>query len=78
MKMLRCILIPALIALAVAAGPQLAQGWGGPHGTITQAALEVLPDWQKDMLGEELARLGRRYCLIPDLVYSDKALAPYR
>jgi hypothetical protein len=54
-----------------------ALGWGEPHVAITKAALEVLPAWQQDLLGDERARLGDNYCLIPDHVYTDKANAKY-
>ena len=54
-----------------------AWGWGGPHGTITQAALETLPAWQKALWGDELTPLGALYCAIPDLVYSRKDLTPF-
>lgn len=62
--------VPALVLLTFAPGTALA--WGGPHQAITKAALEVLPTWQKEILGDELAALGSNYCFIPDNVYSDK------
>ncbi|OYW18640.1 MAG: hypothetical protein B7Z55_10250, partial [Planctomycetales bacterium 12-60-4] len=52
-------------------------GWGEPHHAITRAALEVLPAWQKEALGGELAQLGDNYCMIPDHVFSDKENAKY-
>lgn len=52
-------------------------GWGEPHLAITRGALDVLPSWQKEMLGAELAPLGSRYCLIPDEVYTDKENAKF-
>lgn len=52
-------------------------GWGEPHHAITRAALQVLPSWQQQLLGEEAAKLGDNYCLIPDNVFSDKANAAY-
>jgi hypothetical protein len=57
--------------------PSLLFGWGQPHHAITRAALQVLPSWQKEWLGEELKSLGDAYCMIPDNVYSDKANAKY-
>lgn len=54
-----------------------AWGWGGPHGTITQASLKALPAWQQEALGTELQPLGSLYCAIPDLVHTRKDLAPY-
>ncbi|HSJ04567.1 MAG TPA: hypothetical protein VK956_19005, partial [Verrucomicrobium sp.] len=73
---------PLALALAFALGamallPQRAQAWGEPHNAITKAAGEVLPEWQKEMLGEERALLADKYCLIPDEVYSDKENAKY-
>lgn len=49
----------------------------GPHKTITRAAIQVLPPWQQELLGEEGDRLGGGYCLIPDQVYSDKENARF-
>lgn len=51
--------------------------WGGGHSSITQAALAALPPWQKDLLGKELALLGREYCIIPDMVFTKKEMAKY-
>lgn len=52
-------------------------GWGEPHHAITRAALNVLPAWQKEVLGGELTKLGDSYCMIPDNVFSDKENARY-
>lgn len=57
--------------------PVKALAWGEPHLAITRAALEVLPAWQKEVLGAELAALGDNYCLIPDHVYTDKENAKF-
>ncbi len=62
---------------AVLASTFYAWGWGAPHGTITQAATVTLPDWQKQLLGDELKRLGDAYCFIPDQVYADKTNASF-
>lgn len=70
---LQLILILVLTLLPMAAS----FGWGEPHLAITRGALEVLPAWQKEMLGAELEPLGSRYCLIPDEVYTDKENAKY-
>src|SRR5690349_1743262 len=67
----------ALLLAALALMPRLGLGWGQPHLAITKAALEVLPPWQKELLGPELARLADDYCLIPDHVYTDKENAKY-
>jgi hypothetical protein len=56
---------------------QSAFAWGEPHHAITGAAVEVLPAWQKELLGEEVARLGDSYCMIPDHVFTDKANAKF-
>ena len=66
-----------LLTLAILFSAVLARGWGAPHGTITQAALKSLPAWQQETLGNELKPLGALYCIIPDLVYTRKDLAPY-
>lgn len=55
----------------------LAFGWGGPHRTITEAALDVLPEWQQQALGAEAQPLGSLYCFIPDLVYTRKDLTSF-
>jgi len=52
-------------------------GWGQPHHAITRGALEVLPAWQKAVLGDEFTRLSDNYCMIPDNVYTDKENAKY-
>lgn len=52
-------------------------GWGEPHTAITKAALEVLPRWQQELLGEEAPRLGDNYCLIPDHVFTDTENAKF-
>lgn len=70
-------IITCLIACACSVMPASLLAWGEPHLAITRAALEVLPQWQKDTLGAELKNLGDNYCLIPDHVYTDKANAKY-
>jgi hypothetical protein len=67
----------AFLTLAILSPAPAVRGWGGPHITITEAALATLPEWQKAFLGEELSRLGRQYCLIPDRVFEDKAEAKF-
>ncbi|WP_009958000.1 NPCBM/NEW2 domain-containing protein [Verrucomicrobium spinosum] len=57
--------------------PLSAHAWGEPHLAITKAATEVLPDWQKELLGPEMEMLAGKYCLIPDEVYTDKENARY-
>ena len=57
--------------------PAPLRAWSEPHNAITRGALEVLPGWQQQWLGEERVKLGDDYCLIPDHVYTDKANAKY-
>jgi len=71
MRLIRYSILPILLAA------HHAWGWGGPHATITQAALKTLPEWQQETLGAERSALGSLYCAIPDLVYTRKDLAPY-
>ncbi len=52
-------------------------GWGAPHAAITKAGLETLTAEQKDIFGDEYARLISTYCIIPDIIHKDKALAPF-
>ena len=57
--------------------PSLVFGWGEPHHAITRAALDVLPAWQREVLGAEFGPLGDSYCMIPDHVFTDKENAKY-
>lgn len=70
---------PALLsfALALVAATPAAFGWGEPHLAITKAAVASLPDWQREVLGEEAKGLGDGYCLIPDNVYTDRKNARF-
>lgn len=61
------IFLPVTFALA----------WGEPHLAITRAALNVLPVWQQELLGDQREPLWKEFCLIPDNVYSDKANAKF-
>jgi len=54
-----------------------AHGWSGPHTVITRAACKVLPEWQKELWGNELKALGDDYCQIPDRVYTHPGVARY-
>lgn len=67
----------ALATLLAITTPSLVFGWGEPHHAITRAALEVLPAWQKEVLGGELKQLGDSYCMIPDNVFTDKENARF-
>lgn len=66
-----------LVLLALLAPLESALCWSQPHQAITKAALETLPSWQKELLGEELLPLADDYCLIPDHVFTDKANAKF-
>ncbi len=67
-----------LLSLLIACSfPQSVFSWGTPHITITKAALDTLPDWQKQYLGPELSLLGEKHCLIPDNVFTDKEAAKF-
>jgi NPCBM/NEW2 domain len=67
----------ASITIALLCTLSSAQAWSQPHNAITKAALETLPEWQKTLLGEELTPLAEDYCLIPDHVFSDPAVAKF-
>jgi len=67
----------ALVLVTLALVPSDAIAWGEPHLAITKGALDALPPWQKEILAEELVPLAKRYCLIPDQVYTDKTNAPF-
>lgn len=66
-----------VLVLAAALAPAVLPAWSEPHLSITRAAVEVLPAWQREALGAEAGPLGASYCLIPDNVYSDKANARF-
>ena len=70
--------LPMLLLLALALVPCEGRAWcESPHQAITRAAIQVLPVWQQNILGEEGTKLGSGYCLIPDRVYSDKENAKF-
>jgi len=75
--------VPGLFAavgclmIVAAAGIGDAHAWGGPHVTITRAALATLPESQSRQFGDEWSQLGSLHCLIPDRVYADKEIATY-
>jgi len=60
-----------LILLTLTLVPRKAVAWGEAHRDITRAAIEVLPAWQRDILGDECAKLSSDYCFIPDRVHTD-------
>jgi hypothetical protein len=55
----------ATIAIALFCTLARAHAWSQPHHSITEAALETLPAWQKTVLGDELTLLAQEHCLIP-------------
>ncbi len=67
MQTLRRVVVFGTIVLASAAGLRGGLAWG-PHGRITKAAREVLPDmdrWKQALGAQNVAALDR-YCLLPD------------
>ena len=73
----RCCLSLSILTIGMLLCPSTALAWGGGHRSITEGALPVLPAWEKELLGEELALLGREHCVIPDMVYTKKEIAKY-
>lgn len=66
------------VAASLAIIPHSLWAWGSAaHPSITQGALEVLPAWEKEMLGQELSRLGAEHCQIPDQVHSKPEIRKY-
>ncbi len=65
-------LMSFFFVLSLAFMPREVLAWGEAHGSITRAAIKVLPAWQQDLLGKEGARLADYYCVIPDMVGRDK------
>jgi len=59
------------LSLILALIPRETLAWGEAHRDITKAALQVLPAWQQEILGEEAAKLSSEYCFIPDRVHTD-------
>jgi hypothetical protein len=56
-----------LLAALALSGLKL-MAWGGPiHNSITAAAYEALPAWQRDIWSGQRMALINRYCLIPDI-----------
>lgn len=65
------------IAVTLLAAP-CAFGWGGPHRIITEAAMTTLPDWQREMLGDELEPLANFTALFPTWFTAGRTLLPTR
>jgi hypothetical protein len=57
-----------LLLSALALSTLKLMAWGGPiHISITGAAYEALPAWQRDIWSGQRVALVNRYCLIPDI-----------
>ncbi|MCX7826074.1 MAG: hypothetical protein N2689_11020 [Verrucomicrobiae bacterium] len=54
----------ALLTFVFCSGDAFA--WGGEHERITQAAIETLPQSDRDCIGPEQAALAGLYCTFPD------------
>lgn len=66
------------IAFVIGIAAIHAHAWtDGRHSDVTRGACKVLPEWQKDMWGNELKALCNDYCLIPDHVYTRPEVARY-
>ena len=46
--------------------PGTARAWGPMHSSITEAAFDALPEWERAVLAEQRARLIEYDCMIPD------------
>ncbi len=53
-----------VVALALGCGSALA--WGPMHSSITEAAFDALPEWERGVFTEQRARLIEYDCMIPD------------
>lgn len=65
----------AMLTFAAFFAPGEAAGWG-VHDRLTQAAVELLPDWQRAWIKAEEGALVRRYCVFPDFA-GDVDAKPY-
>jgi hypothetical protein len=69
-------LLPMLVVFTVTTS--VAWGWGGAfHSSITRAALDVLPQWEKDIWKDHIPSMIKEYCLIPDFYLTRPDLAGY-
>src|SRR5205809_127604 len=53
--------------LAILAPAELL-AWGEMHASITEAAVDALPDWQRELITSQRTTLIEFDCIIPDLV----------
>ena len=58
---------PLATIAAVALQIGTASAWGPMHSSITEAAFDALPEWERGVLAEQRARLIEYDCMIPDL-----------
>jgi hypothetical protein len=69
-----------LAGVLIFSAPARSLAWGAMHGTITEAALDVLPAWQQELLAAQRDALITLDCLIPDLARAPankKLLGPF-
>ena len=57
----------ALVIVLVFATPAELLAWGEMHSRITEAALDALPDWQRQLIAAQRSTLIDFDCMIPDL-----------
>lgn len=72
-RLLLSLLIVALLAAH-------AHAWGPMHHSITEAAFDSLPEWQRTLFAAQRQKLIEFDCMIPDLMRAPsnrKALAPF-
>jgi hypothetical protein len=50
--------------------------WGPPHAYISQTAVDLLPAWQKTLLGDQIKPFVRDYCYFPDRAFQP-SVRPY-
>ena len=68
LRLRRC-MQAVLVSLAFAGclRPSTVHAWGAMHGSITQSAFSVLPEWEQRFLAGQRSALINLYCMIPDL-----------
>lgn len=65
-----------LVALVLLANVARVWAWGEPHAYISQTAVDLLPAWQKPLLGDQVNPFVHRYCIYPDMAFKPEA-KPY-
>lgn len=68
------LLVTIILSMALA---QEAFAWGDPHRTIAAAAVSTLPQWQQELIKDEIKDYTYTYCLYPDSSPSDPVTMPY-